>query len=357
MNFSCYSYKLPFSEPLQTNSQTFRHRRGFILSYTAEEQQLLGEAAPLPGFSTESHKSVQKLLTSHQQTVSNTLAGPNPVNKLQEFYEDGDIPASLQFGLDALAYQIEARKNENPMLSYLFADASSSIRVNALISLRADNVLKEIASKVASGFKTIKCKIGLHFEKELSLLHKIRNKYPDLTIRVDANQAWDLDQAVDHCNKLHKLDIEYCEEPLKEITPANLEQLSQKTSLPIALDETTTQHSYWPNLLPFTKYLIIKPMVVGSIRKNIEIKRFANTHNNKVVVTSSLESGVGRYFTGLMAAGLGAPDTAHGLSTGFLLARDIFPDKDVISEGSVDLSSRQVPTITADQQQLCTKLF
>lgn len=357
MKFSCFSYKIPFSQPLQTSGQTFRHRRGFILSYKKENNQLYGEAAPLPGFSTESYKSVQKTLTSLKDTISKKLAGPNPIDELQKFYQDEEIPPSLQFGLDALAYQIEARENGKSLLSYLFADTFPKVEVNTLISLQAESVLKNVAREVALGFNTIKCKIGLYFERELTLLQEIRNKYPDLTIRVDANQAWDFDEALDHCNQLNKLDIEYCEEPLKEITPATLEELSQYTSLPIAVDESTTQYSYWPNLLPFTKCLIMKPMVVGSFRKNIETKRLANTHNNKVVVTTSLESGVGRYFTGLLAAGLGTPNTAHGLSTGFLLAEDVFPEKNVITEGSIDLSSRKIPTINFDQQQLFTKLF
>ncbi|WP_445664893.1 o-succinylbenzoate synthase [Fodinibius sp. AD559] len=357
MKLAGYSYKLPFSKPLQTSSQTFQYRKGFILSYETDKQQFYGEAAPLPGFSTESHKSVQKLLTAYKEKINETLNSSNPVKKLQKFYKNANIPPSLQFGLDALAYQIEARKNEQPLLSYLFPDASSKIDVNTLISLQGDNILKDVADKIESGFNTVKCKIGLHFEKELQFLRKIRNKYPDLTIRVDANQAWDLNQAAHHCKQLEKLDLEYCEEPLNKITPVNIEQLSQKTSLPFALDESTTQHSFWPNLLPFTKYLIMKPMVVGSFQKNIETKRIANTHNNKIVVTTSLESGVGRYFTSLIAAGLGSPSTAHGLSTGILFAQDISSETNFITEGSVNLSSRCLPTINFDQQQLFTKLF
>ncbi|PAU95643.1 o-succinylbenzoate synthase [Aliifodinibius salipaludis] len=356
MKLACYSYKLPFSTPLQTSSQRFQHREGFILSYTTEGRQIYGEAAPLPGFSTESHKSVQNLLTSYQETISKKLIGSHPVKELQQFYQDNEVPPSLQFGLDTLAYQIEAHKNEQPLLPYLFADASPKVGVNGLVSLQADDVLKDVARKITSGFRTIKFKIGLHFENELALLHKVRHKHPELTIRVDANQAWDLDVAVHHCKQLNKLGIEYCEEPLKNITPANIEQLYQETSLPFALDESMTQHSYWPNLLSFTEYLIMKPMIVGSFQRNIKTKRLANTHNNKVVVTTSLESGVGRYFTSLLAAGLGSPNTAHGLSTGFILAKDIITEKNVISEGYMDLSSQRLPMINFDQQ-FFTKVF
>lgn len=357
MTLACHSYKLPFSKPLKTSNQIFQYRKGFVLFHTKKEQEFFGEVAPLPGFSAENHKSVKKILLAHQQTLENKLDSSKPIDELKQFYRDADIPPSLQFGLDTLAYQIKAQQNNQSLFPYLFPDSAKKVPVNALISLQEDTVLNTVERNITSGYQTIKCKIGLHFEQELPLLRKIRNKYPKLTIRVDANQAWSLDQAVEYCNQLNDLNIEYCEEPLVEPTPKNLEQLSQHTALPLALDESTAQHPYWPNLLPFTKYLIIKPMVVGSFQKNIETKRLANTHNNKVVITTSLESSVGRYFIDLMAAGLGSPLIAHGLSTGFLLAKDISSDKNIFSEGYLNISSQPVASINFEQQKLFKKLF
>lgn len=360
MKLTCYTYTLPFSKPLQTSKQTFKHRRGFILSISIEKEfQFVGEVAPLPGFSPETHQSIQEILLAHQETLTKKLSNPNPVAKLREFYRDTEIPSSLQFGLDSLAYQLEAHKNNKSLLDYLFRDTNPQIPVNTLVSLsqQEKEALDHIKRKIRSGFNTIKCKVGLHVEHELELLGTIRAQLPDLKIRVDANQAWNLEEALEYCNQLQLLDIEYCEEPLVSPTPENMERLSQNTPLPLALDETTTQHSYWPNLLPFTAFLIIKPMVVGSYLKNIETKRLANTHNNKVVVTTSLESGVGRYFVNVMAAGLGSPNTAHGLSTGFLLSKDITAEKNVISDGFINLSSQSAPTVNFEQRDLFQKLF
>ncbi len=358
MTLACHSYKLPLVKALQTSQQTFEDRKGFILSLLTENEGLLyGEIAPLPGFSNETYESVQKILVTHKNTIEKIINSSEPVGELQKFYRDANIPPSVQFGLDTLAYQLQAQNNDQSLFSYLFPEANPTIAVNTLVSLQGQQLLERVDHKITSGFKTIKCKVGLHVEQELEFLQTIRSKYPTLRIRVDANQAWNLDEAIEYCNRLYKLDIEYCEEPLAEITPSNLEHLSQNTALPLALDETTVQHSYWPNLLPFTEYLIIKPMITGSFQKNIETKRLANTHNNRVVVTTSLESGVGRYFTSLIAAGLGSPKTAHGLSTGNLLANDIiFSEINTISKGSIELSSQALPTINFDKQYF-TKLF
>ncbi len=357
MKLSCYSYNLPFATPLKTSAQTFQNRKGYILSYKSGEQQFYGEAAPLPGFSKESLDDIRQILISKKDEFYDVLTSDKPAKNLEESYVAQGIPASLQFGLDALAYQIESQKSAKSLFEYIFSKTAQKIPINALVSLQDDNPIPKIKQHVAAGYQTVKCKIGLDFDREYDQLKQIRAQFPTLTIRVDANQAWLLEEAVKNCTKLSALDIEYCEEPLSKNTPSQYEKLSQNTDIPIAIDETIAQRSYWPNLLPFTQYLIIKPMVIGSFQKNIETKRLANTHNNKVVVTTSLESSVGRYFSGLMAAGIGSDRTAHGLSTGKLLSEDFWEYNSFIDNGYFRILKQALPQIDFARQHIFTRLF
>lgn len=357
MSLACYSYNLSFVTPLTTSTKTFDYRRGFILSHTAQGHNLYGEVAPLPGFSEESYDEVQQMLIAKKDLFQHLLQHNSPVTELQEIYTTESIPPSLQFGLDSLAYQIEAHQAGKSLVGYLFSDISTNVPVNVLISLQDGDPIPKIKQHMAMGYQTIKCKVGLDTDRELYQLSKIRNHFPDLTIRIDANQAWSLNQAIELTNKFQAFNIEYCEEPLARNTPAQLEELSQNTDLPIALDETIAQHAYWPNLLPFTQYLIIKPMVIGSFRKNIETKRLANTHNNKVVVTTSLESGVGRYITGILAAGIGSSQTAHGLATESLFSEHIYPDDSFISNGFFRIINTMLPVIDFKRQHIFSSLF
>lgn len=357
MNFSCYSYTLPFATPLQTSRQTFQYRKGIILCLTKDKQQYYGEAAPLPGFSTESFDDVKQWITKHKNELKNILSSEDSTEQLQKIYSAQSVPASLQFGLDALSYQLEADRSNTSLLNYLFANAIPKVPVNALISLQDDNPIQQTNKYLARGYQTIKCKVGLDIDQELYQLKKIRTQFPDVKIRVDANQAWPLNKAIRNCRTLAGLDIEYCEEPLAENTPKNYEELSQNTELSLALDETLAQHSYWPNLLPFSRYLIIKPMVIGSFKKNIETKRLANTHNNKVVVTTSLESSVGRYFSGILAAGIGSSQTAHGLSTGKFLSKDIFENDAFVANGYFQILENKLPAINFNREQIFRSVF
>lgn len=333
MSLQYFKYRFPFVIPLQTSQKTFEYREGILLEFSDKDFACYGEIAPLPGYSSETVKEVIKKIKKVKDDIKAKLDANNPVDSLRDFYKEEELPASLQFGLDSVAYQIQANHENKTLQSFLFSDAMDQIPVNALQSLQTDEFLSETRKQIAKGYRTIKFKIGLDFATELERLQKIRSEFPDLTIRLDANQSWSTETALRHFQKLESLDVEYCEEPLKNATPENFELLSQHTPIPLALDESISRHSYWPNLLPFTSYLIIKPMVVGNFSKNFETKRLADTHNNKAVFTTSLESGVGRQMTAVLASGLGSPQTAHGLSTGNLLIKDVDSSLSYISEG------------------------
>lgn len=338
MSITYYKYRLPFVRPLQTSKKTFEHREGLIIEYSTGNYFCYGEIAPLPGYSGETLDEVINTIDESQDVIESALNTVNSVDSLEGLYKKREWPTSLQFGLDSVAYQIQAYNEKSSLSDYLFTETMDKIPVNALGSLQAETFLKDVQKKVAEGYRTIKFKVGVEFDTELKRLQSVRSEFPDLTIRLDANQAWSTETALRNFQELELLNIEYCEEPLKKATPENFELLSKHTEIPLALDECVSHVSYWPNLLPFTSYLILKPMLLGSFTKNIETKRLANTHNNKAVFTTSLESGIGRTMTAILASGLGSPKTAHGLTTGNLLAQDLNSDVSYISNGAYHLN-------------------
>jgi o-succinylbenzoate synthase len=351
MSFKYFKYRLPFVTPLQTSNNTFEFREGYILKYADQNFTCYGEAAPLPGFSKESLEDVEKSLDEIRNDIARILHYEKPVESLREIYEQYQLPASLQFGLDTLAHQIEADRVELNLHQYLFDNAKTEVPVNALVSLNSENVTGDVADFVDEGFRTIKCKLGIDFEKEFKKLAEIRSLFPNLKIRLDANQAWSLEEALENCRQLEALQIEFCEEPLKNVTPENYEALDHNTEVPLAMDESIASVEYWPNLLPFTSFIIIKPMVIGNFTTISETKRLANTHYNKTVFTTSLESGIGRIVTATLASGLGNGEIAHGLTTGKLLAKDLLSDAAFFSEGQYHLKKQRLINVNSEQLQ------
>lgn len=64
------------------------------------------------------------------------------------------------------------------------------------------------------GFKQIKLKVGQNIEDDLRRLSKAREAIgPDVRLAVDANQVWDVPQAIEWINKFHEFDLAWVEEP------------------------------------------------------------------------------------------------------------------------------------------------
>ena len=71
--------------------------------------------------------------------------------------------------------------------------------------------------------------------------------------------------------------------------------------------------------------LILKPMVLGGLAAARGVAEAARARGVAVVVTSMIESAVGRTGALHLAASLGPTGHAHGVATGDLLARDLAP--------------------------------
>ena len=338
MSLKCYKYRLPFKQPLKTTRGSFEERNGLILEFSFDGQSFYGDVAPLPGFSQESFEEVKALITRHQEQVDDLLNLTDPTESLGKLFHDENLPPSLQFGLDTVALQAIAHRKGSTLQHELFSEPVKAVPVNALGNLLSDQFLQQIEQLVTEGYKTVKFKVGLEFDQEYNQLQKVRSQYPSLKFRLDANQKWPLEEAIVNCNRLEEIGIEYCEEPLADPSPENFEILAKKTGLPLALDESISRVSYWPNLLPYTSHAVVKPMVIGSFSKNLETKALINTHNNKVVYTTSLESSVGRQATAILASGSGNTTTAHGLTTGSLLTKDVHADNCYISDGKYNIA-------------------
>jgi len=359
MSLKCYKYRLPFKQPLKTTRGSFEQRNGIILEFFFDRQSFYGDIAPLPGFSQESFEEVKALIARHKEQIDKLLKLPDPTETLRKLFLDENLPPSLQFGLDTVALQVIAHRKGSTLQHQLFSEPVKSVPVNALGNLLSDQFLQHIEQLVTEGFKTVKFKVGLEFDLEYNQLRKARTRYPNLKFRLDANQKWSIEEAIVNCNRLEEIGIEYCEEPLANPSPENFEILAQKTGLPLALDESISRVSYWPNLLPYTSYAIIKPMLIGNFSKNLETKALINTHNNKVVYTTSLESSVGRQATALLATGSGDTATAHGLTTGRLLTKDVHADKCYISDGkySVTPFRHRLQINTSKLRHVSSRLF
>lgn len=338
-----YTYHIPFRSAFGSAGNVITHREGIILVYQDQDSgmEAYGEAAPLPGFSEESFEEVKEVLLLNKDHLEEAIEHGSGQQTLRLLDQIHRFP-SLSFGIDTLLYDLAAKRSRKSLAQYLFPGYHSSIRANATLPLdKVSATLSRADALIAEGFTTMKVKVGRDFDNELSILRSLRQKYPDLKIRLDANQAWTVDKAIENLSALEELKIEYCEQPVAKENIADLKKVTEASQIKIAADESVRNKKEVLELSEqhAADLVIFKPMLMGTFNEIFVTKELADTHSIETVFTTSLETAVGRAAIAAISAGLGSYERAQGLATGSFLKHDVasenwlnlpvikFPDK------------------------------
>jgi L-alanine-DL-glutamate epimerase-like enolase superfamily enzyme len=164
-----------------------------------------------------------------------------------------------------------------------------------------DFMREQIKLKINDGFACIKMKIGaINFETEIELIKSIRKEFSssDIELRVDANGAFSVSEALEKLKILSDLDLHSIEQPIKQGQLENMAELCENTPLAIALDEELigvfskkNKNGLLETIKP--QYIILKPTLVGGFQGSDEWIEVAEKNQIGWWVTSALESNIG----------------------------------------------------------------
>ena len=172
------------------------------------------------------------------------------------------------------------------------------------------------------GFDTVKVKMRMPTDVEL--VARVRDAVgPRVTLRVDANAAWDVDTAVAVAGRLALLDVALLEQPV-----ASLEELAEvrrRCSVPIAADESvrTIEDARRLDHLGAADVVVLKVQPLGGVRAALVI---AEESGVPAIPTSMMETSVGLAAGLALACALPEVPLACGLATGLLLLADVTGD-------------------------------
>ena len=212
-----------------------------------------------------------------------------------------------------------------------FARGEERIPINGLIWMGEKSFMQQqIEEKLKAGFNTIKLKIGaIDFDTELSLLEGIRDQYStnDITLRVDANGAFTVTDAMHKMEQLAALEIHSIEQPVKPGQFELMKMLCAESPLDIALDEELIGIHTKPEkraLLVEIKpqYIILKPALLGGLLACQEWIEIAESLKIGWWMTSMLEANIGLNAIAQFTAQY-KPTLPQGLGTGQLYHNNI----------------------------------
>lgn len=316
-------YSLQFKQPAKTSRGTYTtHQVWYVLLTSDNEPDKwgIGECAPLPDLSCDASADYEALLRRICWEVEQ--AGYPDKEQLRPY-------PSILFGLETAFRHFE--QSHFGLYQTSFSKGETGISINGLIWMGDyDTMLRQIESKLQSGFRCIKLKIGaLDFEKELTLLRHIRNHFSaeEITLRVDANGAFQPDNALDKLKRLAELEIHSIEQPIAAGQWDMMTQLCIQSPLPIALDEELigcNQPDDKQKLLETIRpqFIILKPSLHGGISGCNEWIAAANRLHINWWITSALESNIGLNAITQWCATFDNP-LPQGLGTGGLYHNNI----------------------------------
>ena len=274
----------------------------------------LGEASIIEGLSVETRADIEKALRSLSQRSLLSL---------------DKLPA-LVFGLEMALSDLQSKSFAEHYRSP-FLSAQQPIPINGLIWMGdKDYMLQQIQQKIQEGFACIKLKIGgIDFEEELSLLRYIRERFgrDQIELRLDANGAFPVDQALERLTQLSSFDIHSIEQPIRQGQAQAMSALCKQSPIPVALDEEligVNDRRDKEELLQTIQppYIILKPSLLGGWESCDEWIALAESLNINYWTTSALESNIGLNAIAQWVAAK-SPSLWQGLGTGALFENNI----------------------------------
>ncbi|MBI5149608.1 MAG: o-succinylbenzoate synthase [Candidatus Omnitrophica bacterium] len=345
-SFRVYQYALDLKQPIWVHGTQMTRREGFIIRLTSEQgADGFGEVVPLKGWSQESLNEARQQI----RALRTNLAGrdiPSGVEKLAGKMrswlpaDEMNLRPSVQFGMEMAVLNLIANVRNTRLFQLVAHDGyHDHVRVSALLDGTLEEVQGQARKFKQEGFKDMKLKVRGPVEESAAKVKAVNDVLQgEVLLHLDANQAWEFEEAVRFGREIECSTVAYIEEPLKHVyqTP----EFYQETMIPVALDESLAKLSFDEfKSMDGVDVLILKPTVLGGIEKTWQYMQQAQALGLSALISSSFESGLG-ILTLANLAGCTVRDQAAGLDTLKWFQQDLLKEKVLIRHGKIDIRRR-----------------
>jgi o-succinylbenzoate synthase len=356
-----HNYRLPFLHSFSTAHGVMTAREGMIVQVTTDREiRGIGEIAPLHAFGGGSVRDACTMLPALVARLQHKTLHEALDLVLTEG-QAGSKNSSTLCGLE-IALLDALGKAKGCGVSTLISPADSMTRaavpVNAVIGARATKAAIAIAQDARkSGFRCVKLKVGggVSVLEELERIVAVRDAIgPAMRLRLDANEAWGLEEAIAILSHCVPYDIQYVEQPLMAHDLAGMRTLRQAIPIPIAADEAVHSLESARRVLDSeaADILVIKPQLAGGLRAGQQIIQAATRRGVCSVITSTIEAGIGLVAALHLAAA--SPDVTLecGLATLHLLVDDLLIDDLPVRDGFMTVPAGPGLGVALDREAL-----
>jgi L-alanine-DL-glutamate epimerase-like enolase superfamily enzyme len=259
----------------------------FIFILTWEGITGLGESSPPPYYGEDSQtvaaaaKRVQGKLDGDPESLRSRIA-------------DGDLrgelarDASVRAALDMALWDITGKREGKPVYTLLGLDPTKTPATSFSIGIDTPEVVDAKVDEAAE-YRILKMKMGV--PGDLGLLNRVI-KRSGKTVRVDANEGWDVETALQMSGLLREKGVEFVEQPIHHDNEDDLRTLKRLSQLPIILDESIIDPEDVARRRDQGHGINIKLMKCGGITPALRLIEEASKADLKVMLGCMLETSI-----------------------------------------------------------------
>ena len=279
--------------PLQISRGIHSESQNVFIELIEDGITAWGESAP---GKTEGASSAIQVEESLVKLIEEGIEGLSIYDVYQKGKELKTPPCALA-ALDIALWDLKAKKANLP-LNDLLGIPKPSTPTSITVGINPPEVVKERVELILKNkqVRALKIKLGspngIDYDKEIYSKVLESALSSKISIRVDANGGWALDDAREMIKWLSERNAEYIEQPLAEGNEDQLKFLFKGRSLPIFVDESCRFSEDVPRLANFVDGVNLKLMKCGGITEALRILNTARSFGLKTMIGCMSESSV-----------------------------------------------------------------
>lgn len=257
----------------------------------------LGEIPPISPLTRETGDEIYAFVKTH---LGAKLLGQDPfdLEKIWDIMDKISYVGVCSKGIiDIALYDIQGKALNIPLYKLIGGLTKERFPVISTLGWgNPDDMAKRAGAMAGIGYKTLRLKVGQPLKTDLEVLKAVRERVGwDFGLRVDANQAWSVPQAIRHIKAMEKYDPEFVEQPVAWYDLKGMGTVAKSVDVPITAHESMYTLQDVDNLIKLGGMDVIGVKAYrpgGGITGTLKTIAMAEIMNIPCYLHSSAEAGI-----------------------------------------------------------------
>jgi len=214
--------------------------------------------------------------------------------ELMDSVDEGN--PSAKAAVDMALHDVLGKTARKPLFM-LMGGYRTKILTDITLGIKSPKEMAEDAVEAVNrGFKALKMKVGVNSNEDVERIKLIRKAVgDDVDVRLDANEGWTPEQAIEVLEKIEKFNVQFAEQPVPAEDLKGLVKVRKNSAIPIRADESVHSPEDAIRLImaEAVDLMNIKLMKCGGLLKGRKIANIAEAAGIPCMIGCMGESEIG----------------------------------------------------------------